>query len=147
MKKIVKLQYTTTVIVLLLLTAASTQAQQWNGTWRVNLNKTLSLMDTEWQDRYDSLTTNGRTRANNTMANREFIFASDGTVTINWKSQDTDKQSAGTWSSTGTSGGTLTITVDGRVVEFAYEFRSASVLILRSSEKRGFFNNLWLEKQ
>jgi hypothetical protein len=109
------------------------------------MDRTLEIMDSNIKRRYDTLSTEAHARAVNAMKDRKFAFSKDGSVTVNWTSRSGPKVSTGTWAVDNLTGNLL-ITVGDGTTGFSYEFRSQTTLILRGKRRKGFFDNLCLER-
>jgi hypothetical protein len=115
------------------------------GAWRVEVGRSIDLMDPSHGARFDTLSSEVRDRAIKAMTGREFHFSQDGAITVKWTSRSGARESIGSWLIENRSGDLL-ITIGERATGFSYEFPSGSALILRGKEEKGFFNNLYLEK-
>jgi hypothetical protein len=113
------------------------------GIWRVQVSRSIDLMDNSNRSRFDTLSSEVKDRAVKAMTGREFHFSQDGTITVKWTSRSGARESTGSWL---IQSGDLFITIGERATGFSYEFPSESALILRGKGEKGFFNNLFLEK-
>jgi hypothetical protein len=134
------------ILSILLLAATALRAQQnsFTGTWQLDLEETIGLMEPATRQKFDALDPGARSRAEVSMTGRTFLFNSNGTVTVNWKAQGHPRTSSGTWA---VSGDTLSITIDGEVQQYTYEVAARRHLILRNATQLGFFTNLYLTWQ
>jgi len=114
------------------------------GSWRIDLNKAIELMEEPHKSQFDSLSEEVKTRAFNSMRDREFTFEENGNFTGRWKSREADKISTGTWS---VAGEYLTLVVDNQSIEYEVTFDSFGNLVLKGLEKNGFFYNLYFIKK
>lgn len=135
----------TIAAMLMLANTITAQSNELSGTWRVDGNKTIEIMDSESKSRYDTLSSEVKSRASNAIAGREFVFNNNGEVIINWKSQDGQRTTSGQWS-VNDSHTKLSITVDNQTLEYDYELISVNILVMKGKNKGGFFNNLYLQK-
>lgn len=119
------------------------QANSLAGTWRVEVGRTIDLMDNSDRSRFDTLSSDVKDRAVKAMTGREFHFSQDGNITVKWNSRSGARESIGSWL---VQSGDLFITIGERATGFSYEFPSESALILKGKEEKGFFDNLYLEK-
>jgi hypothetical protein len=126
-------------------TKSIAQNEKFVGTWRIDMDRTLSIMDGNVKARYDTLSAEGHARAVNAMKDRVFAFSEDGSVAVNWTSRSGRRVSSGTWV-VDEAPANLLIKIGERTTGFSYEFPSGTTLILRGKGKRGFFDNLYLKK-
>lgn len=124
---------------------ALAQTNSLAGTWRVQVNSSIDLMDFSHKAKFDSLSSDAKDRAVNAMTGREFVFSQDGSITVNWTSRSGPQVSTGSWVIDNPPGDLL-ITIGEGTTGFSYQFPSQTILILRGKEEKGFFNNLYLEK-
>lgn len=131
----------------LLIVANEIMAQGNNliGTWHLDINKALTVMDPKYKIGYDSLPVAIKERATSRMNGRVFVFSDNGDIQVNWKSQKESHISNGQWLINELQK-ELSITINGQTSEYDYEFMSDAVLIIRAKNKRGFFDNLYLIK-
>ena len=120
------------------------QNERFIGSWRIDMDKTLAIMDASVKIRYDTLSEEVHARAVNAMKDREFMFSKDGSVAVNWTAGSGPRVSTGTWRID--SSPNLLIRIGEGITGFSYEFPSENTLILRASGKKGFFDNLYLKK-
>ena len=113
------------------------------GIWRVQVNRSIDLMNPTNRAKFDTLSSETKDRAVKAMTDREFVFSADGNVTVNWTSGSGPRVSTGTWV---LENGELLITVKERTTRFSYELPSETTLIVRGKQQRGFFDALYLEK-
>lgn len=126
-------------------TKSIAQNEKFIGSWRIDMDRTLVIMDAGVKIRYDTLSTETHSRAVNAMKDHEFTFSKDGSVAVNWTAGSEPRISRGNWS-VDKPRGDLLITVGKRTTVYSYEFPSGTTLILRGKQKRGFFDNLYLGK-
>lgn len=113
------------------------------GLWRVQVSRSIDLMDPSNRAKFDTVSSETKDRAIKAMTGREFVFSADGNITVNWTSGSGPRVSTGTWVLEKEE---LLITVGERTTRFGYEFPSETTLILRGKQRKGFFDNLCLEK-
>lgn len=121
------------------------QPSHLTGIWRVQVSRSIDLMNNSYRARFDTLSSEVKDRAVKAMTGREFHFSEDGNITVQWASRSGARESTGSWVIENPSGDLL-ITIGERTTGFSYEFPSQTTLILRGKEEKGFFNNLYLEK-
>lgn len=134
--------------VMLLLACIELTAQpnkKLTGLWRVQVSRSIDLMDPSCRARFDTLSAGIKDRAIKAMTDREFIFFENGNVTVNWTSRLGPRVSTGSWVIDKPSG-ELFITIGNGATGFSYEFQSLTALILRGKKEKGLFNNLYLKK-
>lgn len=139
--------YSTSIIVMLVLVMTSMAMAQspFIGTWVVDKNKTIEIMDDQSKIEYDSLDSSIQERAKASLSGRTFSFKTDNTVDIEWKVRDTPRSATGTWHVDDVAK-IITITVDNRSVNYDYQFISTASLTLTGKQRQGFFNNIYLIK-
>jgi hypothetical protein len=128
-----------------LLQPAVAQENEMVGAWHVDLAETLLLMEGSFKLKYDSLSDELKSRANNSMADKEFTFNANGEFTSKWSARGVEKISSGSWTlDTVTS--VIKIVINEQPTEYDLEIKSSGRIILRSKTARGFFNNLYLAR-
>jgi hypothetical protein len=134
-------------IVLLLLLSQKGNAQQKDliGSWRVDINQTLLLMEQGVKLKYDSIPENLKGNGFSAFENRQFHFLQNDSIYIQWTMNEKKFRSAGIWRKNENQTG-ITITIENRSSSFTYEFVSSTSMILRAVDKRGFFNNIYLRR-
>lgn len=132
--------------VLLVFTLCRTHAQLSlpEGTYHVDTQKTLALMEGERKQKYESLEAEAKARATQSMADRIFIFKEGGQVEVRWKVNGIGKSVAGTWALTGED--VLQIKINDQVTEYSFSWPTSTGLLLRNSKPAGFFSTLHLER-
>lgn len=83
--------------VLLLAIQAWGQNNQLIGSWRINMDKTLAIMNSDARKQYDTLSIELQSRAVNAMKDREFILEGSGHISVKWLSRNGPKTSSGRW--------------------------------------------------
>lgn len=126
-------------------TKSVAQNQKFFGSWRIDMDRTLAIMNSDVKRLYDTLSTEAHTRAVNAMKDHQFAFSEDGGVAVNWTAGSQPRVSRGNWAINDPPGD-LQISVGGRTTVYSYEFPSKTTLILRGKQRKGFFDNLCLEK-
>lgn len=122
---------------------SSAQSVDFVGSWRLDINKSIARMSPQFKNRYDTLKYEVKDRAVDRMNGREFIFFSDGNITVNWKSNQGPQISKGNWL-IDESGKNLSVTIDDREINYSYEFLSSDVLVIKPTRQFGFFDALYL---
>lgn len=131
---------------LLMLLVQQLNAQQisLSGSYQVDLNKTLELMEGEWKQKYDGLEMQAKERANQSMGDRIFIFQEGGQIEVRWKVNGSDKAVTGTWELKEED--KLIIKIGEQTTQYTFNLLSENGLILKNASGKGFFNNLYLVK-
>ena len=115
------------------------------GLWRVDVAKTLAIMEPDVKARYDTLSPDVQARVAKAMNDREFVFSATGEISVAWRSPKGQRISTGRWS-VDSSYRQLQIAIDGRTVVYDIESPSKDVMMWKGKVKRGFFSNLYLRK-
>lgn len=115
------------------------------GNWVLDIDRTIERMDSKQFVKFDTLPAPIKTRAKNSMQGREFRFAPDGSLVVNWKAGTQSVRSTGTWKIDDPSG-KLSLTVENENYEYWFEKPTDSVLVLKSAESGGYFNTLYFNK-
>ena len=113
------------------------------GKWVLDIDMTIGLMEAKIRSNFSELPEDVRQRAKESMRDREFIFE-ENSITVNWKSKDKIERSSGTWRLLDSTN-RIVLTIDGRDFEYSLE-HLGEVLILKSEDFGGFFNNLYFIK-
>lgn len=132
------------LIVLPLVSIAQTERDQFIGTWKVDVAKSIEKMDTDSRSKYEGLNEEVKSRASASMASRGFTFKNDGQVVVTWKSAGGEVNNNGQWVLDETAR-TISITVEGKAVEYSYDFLSNTELNLLGGA--GIFTTLSLIKE
>lgn len=135
-------------VILLLSIAGITgfaQAQLPDGNYEVSLNKSVQLMNAGTKARYDSLPSHIKVKANESMTGKKFAFQENGSITVQWKVNNENKATNGTWQ-LNSSGDKLSIAAGGIQVEYEVAWEGSNGLILRNNNGGGLFTSLYLEK-
>jgi hypothetical protein len=142
----------TKIYIILLLAAIPvlSQAQQeLVGSWELTLNESLQNMQSDRKARYDSLPSQVREQISQSFNNREFTFAADSTVIIQWNRNGIARQVQGTWNFNAGEG-KLTI-IPGTGDHLAREYQvtevTSSVMILKMNDQSGLFQELHLKRK
>jgi hypothetical protein len=125
--------------------ACAQSSASWIGTWRVDKEQTVAIMDSVSKSSYDTLSAQIKDRATASITGREFTFSANGDFSVSWKFRNEQKVSSGKWE-VDVSKQLLIITVGDNAVNYAFQFESNGVLILKGKQNSGFFNNLYLRK-
>lgn len=133
------------LFLLLFTTSAHEQQNSVVGTWQVNLESTIELMDSGLKERYDTLPGHIKAQADGSMTGKTFTFNQNGSVTIQWNVNAVAKTASGTWQLT-SGGSRLVVAVGGLEIEYQVEWEGNDGLILRNTKAGGLFTNLYLEK-
>ena len=133
------------ITTMLLCVTNAIMAQDYNliGTWHLDMNKALTVMDPKYKLAYDSLPVDIKDRVVNRIDGREFIFSETCYITVNWKSDAGPHVSEGQWIKNHLQS-ELLVTIDNTKVEYNFEFLSANVLVMKSKNQRGVFDTLYL---
>lgn len=115
------------------------------GTWQMDVDRSVAMMTGATRSRYDSLAADKQLKVKSAMNGRIFKFLSEGKITVIWKSGTQQRESLGEWKY-GPNPGTLQITIDNKIQPFDYHFVDG-VLQLTSSEGAGFFSTLCFTRQ
>lgn len=115
------------------------------GTWVLDVDMSISMMDADTRLRYDTLPPDVKARGRASMENREFQFTTDGIVVVRWKAGTEPKESSGTWTA-GQQDMNLVLTIEGGTFQYTYEKSGDNILILKSTEQGGFFSTLYFNK-
>lgn len=118
--------------------------QPLTGSYKVELSKTLALMEGEVKQKYEALDDQAKQRAGASMAGRVFTFQEDGQIEVRWNANGTERTTTGTWELKGDD--ELQIKMGEQVTEYNVSRPTEADLILRNSKGRGLFNNLYLER-
>lgn len=116
------------------------------GSYRLDFQKTVESMDRDARNRYDSLPSEVRSRAETSMDAREFVFHPDGQLKVSWRSSSRIVQANGTWGLHGGSEVKLVLDVSGDIKEYDVVERSGHHLLLTNRKGNGLFNYLYLTK-
>jgi len=117
-----------------------------NGTFQVNVQKSLASMDAVMKTKYDSLPANVKMRAMTSMEDRKFVFQMNGNVEICWGTAANVTQVNGTWTLLGSEEIRLVLSVAGTQREYSIRERSDHHLLLESQHSRALFSMLYLER-
>lgn len=132
------------IFMLLIIQQLSAQQPLPTGTYKVDLNKTLALMEGEVKQKYEALDDQAKQRAGASMAGRVFIFRENGQIEVRWNANGTERTTTGNWELKGDD--ELQIKMGEQVTEYSISHPTQTRLILRNSKGRGLFNNLYLER-
>jgi hypothetical protein len=114
------------------------------GTYRVHLANTLAVMDNEGKHKYEALDAQAKERARLSIEHRVFVLREGGQIEVRWKVNGSDKTASGTWELK--DGDELVIEVEERITKFSYSQPTANALVLKNTNGKGLFNNLFMEK-
>lgn len=126
-------------------TKAIAQNDKFIGTWRIDMDRTLDIMDGDVKARYDTLSAEAHTRAVNAMKDREFVLKATGEISVKWRSPNGERTSVGRWS-IDRSGKILSIIMDKRTVAYEVEALSQKEMVWKGKSKGGLFSNMYLRK-
>lgn len=101
-------------------------------------------MDVQSRAKFDSLNSEVKTRAANSLEDREFIFKEDGEVEIFWRARGETRSTVGTWAIDQVTS-LLTINSTSGISEY-YVDNHDTDLVLRSRYPSGLFRALFLTK-
>lgn len=123
------------------------QTQDIHGQWLLDVQATVAAMPSGVRSTFDALDETARQRMISAMNERKFHFLDNGDLTVEWKDlQGSRKSTEGTWK-VNAGERILELSVGPEKIEYNFEFRSSSALILRAKVQDGFFANLVLERQ
>lgn len=137
-------KYLTYFLFLFCFLQANAQLNFTPGTYKVDLGKTLELMEGEWKQKYDALTPNQKNLANQSMMDRLFVFYEEGHVDISWKVNESSKSITGTWQLNDSNN--LLIRIGEQSTEYKMNSTESNGLALKNPNGKGFFNNLYLTR-
>jgi hypothetical protein len=132
-------------IILLLCTMEQVYGQQTvEGSYTVDLTKTVALMEGDNKQRYESLELGVKERANQSMEGRVFVFKEGGRLEVRWKANGSDKFAEGTWELKDQEN--LLLKVGEQTTEYQLSWSTATDLVIKNENGRGFFSNLYLKR-
>lgn len=118
-------------------------------TWRVNLDKTFSVMTQREQQHYDSLDSRIKGRLQERFSKRTFMLNNDGTVRVTVSAPDaTTREWAGKWSYR-ENDNVLFITVEGNEDQYKVRKKSTDdiLLVYQNPSPKGVFSSLYLTRK
>lgn len=116
------------------------------GEWSVDVEKTLEIMSPTERVNYDGLPTIKKEKTVENLRHRKYVFKDHGAVEVSWKSDEGLQNKSGTWMLSGDKK-LMSLTFDGQSYQYTCEFQAAQGLVLKSSQDRGIFNNLYLLRE
>lgn len=122
------------------------QTDSLRGVYRVDLERSLEIMDVDVKAKYDELPTEVKSRATNSMNTRSFIFHADGQLEVSWGADAKVTRVNGTWAVHLGDDVKLVLSVTGDVKEYLVAERSNEHLLLKNRQGTGLFNNMYLVK-
>lgn len=117
--------------------------QTLEGTYTVDLAKTLALMEGDNKQKYESLEAPVKQRANQSMEGRVFIFKEGGRLEVRWKANGSDKFAEGTWELKDQEN--LLLKVGEQATEYQMSWSTETDIVIKNENGRGFFSNLYLK--
>jgi hypothetical protein len=132
-------------IILLIFTMQQVYGQQTlEGTYTVDLAKTVALMEGDSKQKYESLEASVKERANQSMEGRVFVFKEGGRLEVRWKANGSDKFVEGTWGLKDQE--KLLLKVGEHTTEYQVSWSTATDIVIKNESGRGFFSNLYLKR-
>lgn len=117
---------------------------QMHGHWELDLPATLQQMPVSVKNKYDSLSSEIKSRAVASMTGRAFTFTADS-VYVDWSSRGQSKRTKGIWSFSSQES-ELLITVGNDQQKFVVFFQLNGDMIIKNTKPIGFFYLMYLRK-
>lgn len=118
--------------------------QTLEGTYTVDLAKTVALMEGDNKQKYEGLETSVKQRANQSMEGRVFVFKEGGGLEVRWKANGSDKFAEGTWEMKDQEN--LLLKVGEQTTEYQVSWSAETDVVIKNESGRGFFSNLYLKR-
>lgn len=132
------------ISLLLLVKQVYAQEAMITGSYKVDVIKSVSLMEGEVKQKYEELDSSVKERAKESMKDRVFNFQEDGQVEVRWKVNGSERVANGNWELKGDD--ILTIKIGEQVTEYSISRPTESDLVLKNPNGKGLFGNLYLTR-
>lgn len=124
--------------------AAQTDSEKFIGSWKINVEESIKLMEPSTKSKYDSAKAEVKEHAKKNMEGRVFIFHENGTMEAQWSANGSSKSAIGSWELR--EGNKLHIKMGELLTEYGFSYPKQNELVLKNSNGRGFISNLYLER-
>jgi hypothetical protein len=132
-------------IILLVFATQQVYGQQTlEGTYTVDLAKTVALMEGDNKQKYEGLDASVKERANQSMDGRVFVFKEGGQLEVRWNANGSDKFAEGNWELKDQE--KLLLKVGEQTTEYQVSWSTATDIVIKNKSGRGFFSNLYLKR-
>lgn len=118
--------------------------QTFVGSYKVDIAKSLSLMEGEIKQKYEGLDSAVKERAKESMKDRVFNFKEEGQVEVRWNVNGSERVADGSWEFK--SDDILTIKIGEQVTEYSVSKPTENDLVLKNQNGKGLFGNLYLTR-
>lgn len=141
-----------TVVILLLLSVSHVNAQDYNstivGTWSLNIDNTLELMEGSTKTNFDRMSDDKRNDIKNAFSQRKFQFWANGDFQVQWYDGKNQNNAKGYWSA---SNDNLTVEIDGKstiyTIREVSNARLARMILVKKTGNVGLFKTLSFNRQ